>query len=113
MSTTSRDDDDLDFEDEDDLPQGDATGGIIPYKNPSALIAYYCGLFSLFPFLGLFLGIAGLVLGIRGLRYRNQHPEVRGSVHAWIGIIMGGTMMVVWFAFSVLLIIGLIASRGR
>jgi hypothetical protein len=39
-----------------EMLEGDATGGIIPYKNPSALIAYYCGLFSLFPILGVFLG---------------------------------------------------------
>jgi hypothetical protein len=25
---------------------GDVTGGIIPYKKPAALIAYYCGIFS-------------------------------------------------------------------
>ena len=29
--------------------EGDATGGIIPYKNPKALIAYYLGIFSGFP----------------------------------------------------------------
>jgi len=33
---------------------GDNTGGLIPYKNPKALIAYYLGIFSLFPLLGLF-----------------------------------------------------------
>ena len=37
----------------------DATGGLIPYKNPHALIAYYLGLFSLFPCLGLFAGDTG------------------------------------------------------
>ena len=33
--------------------QGDATGGVIPYKNAPALVAYYLGLFSIFPVLGL------------------------------------------------------------
>jgi hypothetical protein len=110
--STSRDDDEEDIEDYEE-PQGDSTGGLIPYKNPSALIAYYCGLFSLFPLLGLFLGIAGLVLGIKGLKYRNQHPEVRGSVHAWIGIIMGGLMTVIWGLAIVGIIIAIIAENAR
>ena len=64
-------------------------GGLIPYKNPKSLWAYYLGLFSLIPCLGIFLGIAALVLGIGGLRYANLHPEARGKVHAWVGVIMG------------------------
>ena len=39
------------------VPTGDATGGIIPYKNPPALIAYYCGIFSLLPCIGLVAGV--------------------------------------------------------
>ena len=49
---------------------GDATGGIIPYKNPAALIAYYCGIFSLLPIVGIVVGIPAVVLGIVGLRRR-------------------------------------------
>ena len=30
---------------------------VVPYKNPKALIAYYCAIFSLIPCLGLPLGI--------------------------------------------------------
>jgi hypothetical protein len=53
--------------------EGDATGGVIPYKNPPALIAYYCGIFSLaacipIPLLFLPLPIVALVMGIKGLR---------------------------------------------
>ena len=110
--SASRDDDEDDIEDFEE-PRGDSTGGLIPYKNPSALIAYYCGLFSLFPVLGLFLGIAGFVLGIKGLRYRNHHPEVRGSVHAWIGIIMGGMMTVIWSFLIAGIIIAIIAENVR
>jgi hypothetical protein len=77
-------------------PQGDSTGGLIPYKNPSALIAYYCGVFSLFPVLGFFLGLAGLILGIRGLRFAKEHPETKGQVHAWIGIVMGSLCAIAW-----------------
>ena len=71
--------------------QGDATGGVIPYKNPYALIAYYAGILTLlcciFP---IPLGIAPVVLGIIGLQKRAQNPVIKGSVHAWIGIVLGG-----------------------
>jgi hypothetical protein len=75
-------------------PVGDATHGVIPYKNPQALTAYYLGIFSLIPVLGLFLGIAAFVLGIKGLKFRKLHPETKGSAHAWIGIILGGLVAV-------------------
>jgi len=81
--------------------EGDSTGGLIPYKNPHALIAYYLGLFSLAPCIGLPLGIGGLVLGIIGLKKRRENPIIKGSVHAWIGIIMGGTMAVIWLIVSI------------
>ena len=79
-------------------PTGDATGGLIPYKNPQALTAYYLGIFSLIPIIGLFLGIAAFVLGIMGLRFRKRHPETKGAAHAWIGIILGGGIAVIHLA---------------
>lgn len=79
--------------------KGDATGGIIPYKNPRALIAYYLGLFSLIPVLGLLLGAAAVPLGISGLRKRKKNPLIRGSVHAWIGIVFGGCSVLVHLVF--------------
>lgn len=107
MSTLRRDADDA------NRPEGDATGGIIPYKNPYALIAYYCGLFALFPVLGLFLGIAGFVLGIMGLKHRARHPETKGSVHAWIGIVMGGLCALAWGTCIVGIIISLLVDGAR
>ena len=83
---------------------GDATGGVIPYKNPAALTAYYLGLFGLFPCLGLVLSVPAFILGIIGLRQRKRNPQSKGSVHAWIGIIMGGVCTVChligWFAIA-------------
>ena len=64
--------------------EGDATGGVIPYKNMPALLAYYLGLFSLFPCLGLFLAIPAFVLGIMGLRKRKANPAVKGSASSWV-----------------------------
>lgn len=90
-----------------DRGESDATGGVIPYKNPPALIAYYLGLFSLLPLIGLLLAIPAFILGILGLKKRAQNPAVKGSVHAWIGIIMGGLMTLVWGAVTVVAIIGL------
>ena len=69
---------------------------VIPYKNTAALTAYYLGIFSIV--CGLVLGLPALVLGIMGLRYANQHPEARGKVHAWIGIVLGSLMTLISFA---------------
>lgn len=80
---------------------GDSTGGLIPYKNPHALAAYYLGLFSLAPCIGLPLGVGGLVLGIIGLKKRRENPVIKGSVHAWIGIIMGGIMATIWLIVGI------------
>jgi hypothetical protein len=71
-------------------PQGDATGGLIPYKNPPALTAYYLGVFSLIPLIGLILGVAAVIMGVLGLRKRKALPQCRGGGHAWAGIILGG-----------------------
>ncbi len=90
--------------------EGDATGGIIPYKNPKALLAYYLGLFSLFPLLGLPLGIAAFTLGILGLKDKKRNPVIKGSVHAGIGIGCGCLFSLIWGAVLVLIIIGLIAE---
>ena len=92
--------------------EGDATGGIIPYKNPKALIAYYLGIFSGFPVIGFFLAIPALVLGIMGLRDRNRNPAIKGSVHAGIGIGCGAFFMLLWGAVLVFIIIGMV-TNGR
>ena len=76
--------------------EGDATGGIIPYKNPKALIAYYLGILSGLPIIGLPFGIAAFVLGILGLRDRSRNPVIKGSVHAGIGIGCGCLFSLLW-----------------
>ena len=96
-----------------DDEEGDATGGVIPYKNPAALTAYYLGLFSLFPVLGLFLAIPAFVFGINGLKKRRENPAVKGSVHAWIGIIMGGLFTIVWGFAVVMIIVAIVFESSR
>jgi hypothetical protein len=69
---------------------GDATGGVIPYKNPYALAAYYSGIFGLLCCITpLPLGLIPVVLGIMGLQQRAKNPQIKGSAHAWIGIVLG------------------------
>jgi F0F1-type ATP synthase membrane subunit c/vacuolar-type H+-ATPase subunit K len=92
--------------------EGDATGGVIPYKNMPALLAYYIGIVSLLCcFVGLPVGIASIVLGILGLQKRARQPEVKGSVHAWIGIVCGviSTLGALFVLFAI--IAGMVGSR--
>lgn len=72
--------------------QGDATGGVIPYKNGPALTSYYLAVASLIPCFGLLTGIPAFFLGLKGLKKVKAEPWVRGSAHAWIGIVAGGGM---------------------
>jgi len=67
----------------------DATGGLIPYKNPAALIGYYLGIFGLFPLLGFPLAVAAVILGVVGLRRRATGRAWGGMVHAWVAIVLG------------------------
>ena len=67
-----------------------AEGGVstvIPYKNVPALIAYYVGVFCIIcPPL---LCFPAIILGVIGLRRVKENPEVKGTAHAWIGILFG------------------------
>ena len=83
------------FDDDYDRPwrrredEGDATGGLIPYKNGMALASYYTGVFSLIPCLGLILAPIALVLGIMGFNYAKKHPKASGKAHALVGVLLG------------------------
>ena len=89
--------------------QGDATGGIIPYKNKAALIAYYCGVFSVIPCFPL--GLVAVGLGIKGLKHAKEHPASRGQVHAWIGIIAGGVFGILWMVLTGVAVIAWLHAR--
>ena len=87
-------------------PSTDATGGVIPYKNPPSLIGYYLGVFSLIPVLGLLLGPAAIILGIIGFRAYLKERRKRGQVHAWVAIILGTLALI-----GNLAIVGLILTK--
>lgn len=79
----------LDIEEEDAADGGGAVETLIPYKNAKALSAYYFGIFSLIPGLGLVLGPMALIFGIFGIRHSSLNPRARGTGHAVVGTILG------------------------
>ena len=91
---------------DDDYEDGDATGGLIPYKNGMALASYYCGVFGLIPALGLVLGILAVIFGIVGLRHKRRHPNHGGTAHAVVGIVLGSLAGLANWIVTVLILIG-------
>lgn len=83
----------------------DATGGVIPYKNPAALIAYYVGIFGLVPMLGTPLALAAIILGIIGLGRRKKGLAVGGKVHAIVAIVLGLVSLGYHIAFVALMFV--------
>jgi len=90
---------------------GDALSVLIPYKNAQSLWAYYLGVFSLIPCLGIPLGVAALILGIRGLKYAGVHPEAKGKAHAWVGIVLGTLCALLYGGLLLLAILGAVMSK--
>jgi hypothetical protein len=92
-------------------PPDNAISTLIPYRNAPALIAYYLGVFSLIPCVGFFLGLAAIILGIVGLKRAGKHPEAKGKVHAWVGIILGALVFVAHIILGILFFAA--ASRNQ
>ena len=90
--------------------EGDATGGLIPYKNKHALIGYYMSVGGLImmciPVLGLIYTISVVVMGVKGLKNAKANPQVKGQVHSWIAIIGGSLETIV----AVITLIGTIGA---
>ena len=79
-----------------------AEGGVstvIPYKNVPALIAYYFGVFCIIcPPL---LCFPAIILGVIGLRRVKENPEVKGTAHAWIGVLSGSFFLLLSIVIGV------------
>ena len=73
----------------------DVISTIIPVRNSAALIGYYMSVASLIPLVGLFLGPVAIVFGVKGLHAVKATPLVKGTVHAWVAIIMGSIVTLV------------------
>ena len=86
----------------DEAETSDGTGGVIPYKNGTALAAYYCAVFSFIPIFGCVLGPVAIVFGVLGVMYANKHPKARGMGHAVFGIVGGvvGPFLIAGVAFA-------------
>jgi uncharacterized membrane protein YkvI len=78
---------------------------IIPGRNPMALVAYYLGVFSFIPCIGLALGIPAIILGILGISAANRNPEVQGKGHAITGLILGIITSLLWLSLLGLMFI--------
>ena len=87
-------------------------GGLIPRNGP-ALVAYYCGIFSFIPCLGVILGPVAFVFGILGLKTEKREPFRKGGVHSWVGIICGGLFGLINLAGCVLWLVALAAGPRR
>lgn len=82
---------------------------LVPYKNPAALVGYYIGICSCIPAIGIILGPAAIVLGIKGLGTVKKYPQKKGTVHAWIAIAFG----IIGTGISIIMAVALFnASRG-
>lgn len=106
-------DDDDDDDDDGDDTYDDPMQSLVPYKNPRALLAYYGGIFSLLPVLGLLLGPAAIILGIMGIQYSQRNPSARGGGHAIAGIVIGAFGSLISYGLAALMVLSLFASRMR
>lgn len=79
---------------------------LIPAKNGNALLAYYLGLFSIFPCAGLVMGAVAFTLGRRGLQATKDTPGLGGATHAKVGIGCGA----IGFVFNLALLLIVLAA---
>ncbi len=91
--------------------EGAVFSGMIPTKNPKALIGYYLAVFSLFPVLGLFLGFGAVVLGVQGRKAFKENPQIKGNTHALVAILVGGFFGLCNLAGIIAVIVAIIVQR--
>jgi len=95
--------------------QSDSTGGVIPYKNVPALVGYYMSVFGLasilLPAIGVLWSIPTVVLGVKGLKKVKANPQLRGTAHAWVAIVLGGFTTIFHVVIIVIIIVGIVKSQ--
>jgi hypothetical protein len=94
-------------------PGDDVAATIVPYKNPTALFSYYCGVFSLIPCAALGLAPMAIVLGILGLRAQRRNPLAHGTAHAVVGLVLGTITLLLNVGALVALIVAIIHDHDR
>lgn len=83
---------------------GGGSGSIFIPKNTNALIGYYLGVFCILQFfcIGIpILSIPAVIFGVLGLMHENKHPEAKGGIHSWVGIIVGVIMTLISTIFFI------------
>src|SRR5689334_10032066 len=80
-------------------------------RNGPALAAYYLGVFSLLPAVGIVLGILAIVFGVKGVRLERAHPEARGGMHARVGLVLGAVFGLGQVVVLGLILLGAFAKR--
>ena len=91
----------------------DPMAAIIPTKNAPALTAYYLGLFSILPLLGLPMGLIAVIQGSKGWRMAKETPQISGKAHAGIGIGCGSVGLLFNLAIVVFTLLILFGERGK
>ena len=69
------------------------------------ILAYYLGVFSLIPCLGLVLGLPAVLLGILGISAANRNPEIQGKGHAITGLVLGLLTSILWLGLITLVVL--------
>jgi hypothetical protein len=86
---------------------------MVPDKNGDALLAYYLGLFSIFPVAGLIMGPIAFTKGRSGLRKYKATPAIEGRTHAKVGIGCGWCGFLFNVLFVGLILMAIFASATK
>lgn len=71
---------------------------IIPTQNPTSIVGYYLGVFSLIPVFGLILTIPAFICGIIAVQKAMANPKVAGMGHAITAIILSVVQPIILIA---------------
>lgn len=69
--------------------QEDGLGMILPAQNPFSLWAYYTGMFSFIPVIGVPLAIIAIATGIMGIHRYRSVKGAKGILHSVCGLLFG------------------------
>ena len=83
---------------------------VVPGQNGPAQVAFYLGLCSIVPCLGLPLGAVAVYYALQGFRLQNENPVVGGGTQAWIGVIAGSLFGLFNLAIFALMLVGMVIN---
>jgi hypothetical protein len=93
-------------------PTSDGTlGGLMPYHNPKALLAYYFGYVAMLPMIGIVMIPFVFMWAVKALRAYKENPAVRGKGHAITGIVFACIGTLISVPLWVLLIVALSTTK--